>query len=99
MSKNIEIKFEKIEVTEETVTRLINENAKLEYKLWIEERNRECMYFNAEHFKDLSEHYRKLYLEQKRKNNELSAIIATLIIFLGLIVFLGIVGLIIQKNF
>ena len=95
MIKNIEIKFKKIEVTEETVMRLINENAKLEYKLGIEKRSKECMYFNAEHFKDLSEYYRKLYLEQKRKNNELSAIIATLIIFLGLIVFLGIVGLII----
>ena len=41
----MDITFNKVEVTEENLRKLMDENARLEYELEREKRYRKCMYF------------------------------------------------------
>lgn len=88
-SKYMDITFNKVEVTEENLRKLMDENARLEYELEREKRYRKCMYFNTEYYKDAAEHYKKLYDSEVSKNDDLGVIIVGLIfsvIMLSLIV-------------
>lgn len=78
-SKYIDITFNKVEVTEENLRKLMDENARLEYELEREKRYRKCMYFNAKYDKDTAEYYKKLYDNEVSKNDDLSIIIIGLI--------------------
>lgn len=88
-SEYMDITFNKVEVTEENLRKLMDENARLEYELEREKRYRKCMYFNTEYYKDAAEYYEKLYDSEVSKNDDLSIIIIGLIfsvIMLSLIV-------------
>ena len=78
-SKYMDISFNKVEVTEENLRKLMDENARLEYELDREKRYRKCMYFNTEYYKDAAEYYKKLYDNEVSKNDDLSIIIIGLI--------------------
>lgn len=78
-SEYMDITFNKVEVTEENLRKLMDENARLEYELEREKRYRKCMYFNAKYDKDASEHYKKLYDNEVSKNDELMIILVGLI--------------------
>lgn len=91
-SEYMDITFNKVEVTEENLRKLMDENARLEYELEREKRYRKCMYFNTEYYKDATEYYKKLYDSEVSKNDDLSIIIIGLIfsvIMLSLIVILN----------
>jgi hypothetical protein len=78
-SKYMDITFNKVEVTEENLRKLMDENARLEYELEREKRYRKCMYFNAKYDKDAAEYYKKLYDNEVSKNDELMIILVGLI--------------------
>lgn len=78
-SEYTDITFNKVEVTEENLRKLMDENARLEYELEREKRYRKCMYFNTEHYKDAAEYYKKLYDSEISKNDDLSIIVTGLI--------------------
>lgn len=78
-SEYMDITFNKVEVTEENLKKLMDENARLEYEVEREKRYRKCMYFNTEYYKDAAEYYKKLYDNEVSKNDDLSIIIIGLI--------------------
>ena len=78
-SEYMDITFNKIEVTEENLRKLMDENARLECELEREKRYRKCMYFNTEYYKDAAKYYKKLYDNEVSKNDDLSIIIIGLI--------------------
>ena len=78
-SEYMDITFNKVEVTEENLRKLMDENARLEYELEKEKRYRKCMYFNTEYYKAAAEYYKKLYDNEVSKNDDLSIIITALI--------------------
>ena len=78
-SEYMNITFNKVEVTEENLRKLMDENARLEYELEREKRYRKCMYFNAKYDKDAAEYYKKLYDNEVSKNDELMIILVGLI--------------------
>lgn len=78
-SEYMDITFNKVEVTEENLKKLMDENARLEYELEREKRYRKCMYFNSKYDKDAAEYYKKLYDSEVSKNDDLSIIIIGLI--------------------
>lgn len=88
-SEYMDITFNKVEVTEENLRKLMDKNARLEYELEREKRYRKCMYFNTEYYKDAAEYYKKLYDSEVSKNDELGVIVVGLIfsvVMLSLIV-------------
>ena len=78
-SKYMDITFNKVEVTEENLRKLMDENARLEYELEREKRYKKCMYFNSKYDKDAADYYKKLYDSEVSKNDDLSIIITALI--------------------
>ncbi len=88
-SKYMDITFNKVEVTEENLRKLMNENARLEYELEREKRYRKCMYFNTKYLREAADYFEDLYKKEVSKNDDLSIIIIGLIfsvIMLSLIV-------------
>lgn len=88
-SEYMDITFNKVEVTEENLRKLMDENARLEYELEREKRYRKCMYFNSEYLREAADYYEDLYNKEVAKNDELCVIIVGLIfsvIMLSLIV-------------
>lgn len=88
-SEYMDITFNKVEVTEENLRKLMDENARLEYELEREKRYRKCKYFNSKYLREATEYFEDLYKKEVAKNDELGVIIVGLIftvIMLSLIV-------------
>lgn len=88
-SKYMDITFNKVEVTEENLRKLMDENARLEYELEREKRYRKCMYFNSKYLREAADYYEDLYKKEVVKNDELGVIVVGLIfsvVMLSLIV-------------
>ena len=78
-SEYTDITFNKIEVTEENLRKLMDENARLECELEKEKRYRKCMYFNSEYLREAADYFEDLYKKEVSKNDDLSIIIIGLI--------------------
>lgn len=88
-SEYMDITFNKVEVTEENLRKLMDENARLKYELERQKRYRKCMYFNSKYLREASDYFQDLYKKEVSKNDDLSIIIIGLIfslIMLSLIV-------------
>ena len=91
-SEYMDITFNKVEVTEENLRKLMDENARLEYELERGKRFRKCMYFNSEYLREAADYYEDLYKKEIAKNDDLGANVVGLIfsvIMLSLIVILN----------
>lgn len=78
-SEYMDITFNKVEVTEENLKKLMDENARLEYELEREKRYRKCMYFNSEYLREATDYFEDLYKKEVSKNDDLSIILTGLI--------------------